>query len=392
MYCTITVFILTLWAIALVAGKNPTPENGMHEFNQNGSAMMPSLRSGRLLRRDSSVAKTLERQLLPHPHKQDSKQYRGCLGLSKEEREEAWIFSGEMPPCTISVEGSIVVGDASANGDESGGSVANGNGNSSNGDGSSNSANSGNSDVNSGGGGQGGSSSESGNSGSSSSNVESGYKDGSSYNGSGGSGSNGGTSNNDSVGSNAASSGNGDGSSSSAGGSDGGTSSYVTSSGSGEGDNEVGGDASLSNSLRYFNISDCGTYSHIWLWDLALTCENSTSLESCECTSASILYQYGELDCPGTSGSPSCPVSCPACNTCMRLLGCSSDDVQGEQRVPKVLEQDMTRALPIALGITAAVTSLVLGVSIYQYKRRDIASGGLGAGFMRDAPPLNPIL
>ncbi len=145
--------------------------------------------------------------------------------------------------------------------------------------------------------------------------------------------------------------------------------------------------------LRYFNISDCGTYGQLWVWDLALSCEDSTSLESCECTSAEILYQYGELYCPGTSGSPSCPSNCPVCNTCMLLLGCSSDDVQGEQRLPTKLEQEAAGALPIVIGVSAAIALFVIGGSAYEeYRKRNTASGELGAGFIQDAPPLNPML
>ena len=152
-------------------------------------------------------------------------------------------------------------------------------------------------------------------------------------------------------------------------------------------------DAGLSNPLRYFDISDCGTFSHIWVWDLALSCGGnfSTSLESCKCTSADMLYQYGELDCPGISGSPSCPESCPVCNTCMLLLGCSSDGVRGQHRLPIKLVQGMTKALPIALGIAATVATLVVGVSMYQYKKRNMENGGLGARFI-DEPPVNAML
>lgn len=149
----------------------------------------------------------------------------------------------------------------------------------------------------------------------------------------------------------------------------------------------------ISSPLRYFNISECGTYSNIWVWDLALTCENSdvTSLESCACTSADILYQYGEVDCPG-SDSPSCPDNCPVCNTCMLLLGCSPEDVQGAQRLPTQLQQEMTKALPIAIGVAAAVATLVAGVAIHQYKRLSIEGGGLGTEFIREEPPVNTML
>ena len=69
----------------------------------------------------------------------------------------------------------------------------------------------------------------------------------------------------------------------------------------------------------------------------------------------------------------------------MKLLGCSAEDIQGEQRLPVKLKQEiMTGALPIALGVSAVVASLLLGVSVYQYKKRNIENGTLGAGFMRE--------
>ena len=48
------------------------------------------------------------------------------------------------------------------------------------------------------------------------------------------------------------------------------------------------------------------------------------------------------------------------------------DDVQGEHRLPIKLMQGMLKALPIALGIVAAVTTLIvaIGVSMHGYKKR----------------------
>ena len=97
-----------------------------------GEGRVDSSQQSQSLRHDSipSDAIATQRQLLPHPphhHKQDSKQYRGCLGLSEEERAEAWIFDGEMLPCVVMVEGTVVLGNAtdgstSATGEAAGGS------------------------------------------------------------------------------------------------------------------------------------------------------------------------------------------------------------------------------------------------------------------------------
>merc|ERR1719343_331897 len=44
--------------------------------------------------------------------------------------------------------------------------------------------------------------------------------------------------------------------------------------------------ASASSLLSSFDISTCETYSNVWLWDLALTCEDLSTLEGCKCTFA----------------------------------------------------------------------------------------------------------
>ncbi|KAL7544217.1 hypothetical protein ACHAWF_012792 [Thalassiosira exigua] len=154
--------------------------------------------------------------------------------------------------------------------------------------------------------------------------------------------------------------------------------------------------ASVPSPLRYFNISDCLSYSNYWMWDLALSCENLTSLSTCECTAASVLHDIGELDCPGVSGAPSCPEKCPVCNTCMKLLspkmGCSDEDIENEQRLPSSsLEQEFS--LPLAIGVAAAVASLVLGATVYQYKKSKAQNGPLGTEFIRqEQPPVSPLL
>lgn len=55
--------------------------------------------------------------------------------------------------------------------------------------------------------------------------------------------------------------------------------------------------------LSYFNISDCGTYSNMWIWDLPMSCDNSTSFTNCKCkcTQADILFHYGDVERPGSS-------------------------------------------------------------------------------------------
>lgn len=117
--------------------------------------------------------------------------------------------------------------------------------------------------------------------------------------------------------------------------------------------------------LTYFDLSDCGSYSNLWLWDLALSCDNSTSLVNCECTSTEILFQYGTLQCPdGSSEAPYCPTNCPVCHTCLKLQGCV-DKLPISKRIPinipTAVEKTIDRTLPIALGVAAALVVFGLG-------------------------------
>lgn len=153
----------------------------------------------------------------------------------------------------------------------------------------------------------------------------------------------------------------------------------------------------MATSLRYFNISDCGTYSHLWLWDLALSCgegDDGPSHESCECTTAEILRQYGDIECDGDPrGRSACPDGCPVCDACMRMVGCDPDasssreddgplSTSGLER----LGRGASRVLPIALGAAAGLAFAVVGLSMYQHTRSSI--GGLDAQFMPAEPPM----
>ena len=141
--------------------------------------------------------------------------------------------------------------------------------------------------------------------------------------------------------------------------------------------------------LRYFNISECKSYSNFWVWDLALSCDNATSLENCECLSASILYQYGDLECPGSQDSSACPTNCPVCNTCMKLLGCPAESAKAQQSLPNGAQQGMARSIPIALGVAAAV--FTLGALAYALNSKPRVNENLQSALM-DAPPMDPML
>ena len=355
-----------------------------------------NLRNGLLGDTDKRAkTNTAGRQLLPHPpghhHDEQDSNYKGCLGLTDSERETlaSNYFKGKAPPCTIEVDGVVVAGDGSSTASGSdGGSESSGGGSGS----SSESNNGGDSSGNN----NDGSNNESGGS----NNYEyskyngdavDGDDNDESSSGNNSDGSSSGWTNDDSSGNNSGSNNGGstsNGSDSGSSGNDDGTSS------NGNDDSRNGDDEKSVNPLSYFNISDCGTYSNIWVWDLAMSCQDSSlsSLELCQCTSAEMLYQYGELYCPTTPDDPTCPSNCPVCVTCLELLGCSADDVSSP-RLPTQIKQEMTSvALPIALGVAAAVATALAASSYYQYKKRNVANGGLGTGFIPEEPPVNTML
>jgi len=356
----------------------------------------------------------MERQLLPHPpheehdhhpvqphpphpsshHNNKDSKYTGCLGLSDEELAS---FSGA-PPCTISVNGIVVAGhDGSTT--ESGLSTSSG------------------SDTS--GSEYGGSSESSGSNGSSTSGSVEGeddreinkvedqkdYSDGSSGgyysyevdesneggdsdNSSSGSGSDG----HDYTETNISNSGsNGDVSNETNGSGSDNSVNETSSNGTGDSTNDGDEDDDIPSPLMHFNISDCETYANMWVWDLAMTCSDSSMNQTdCQCTSAEILMQYGELYCPSTE-DPVCPDNCSVCHTCMELLGCSSpDDAQDGQYLPpeQVLLGDgmSSTILPLALGIAVAILGLV-GSSYYQYTHRNIDTGAFPS--LELEPPSN---
>lgn len=274
---------------------------------------------------------TTSRQLLPHPpmphphgHHHSSAGYHGCFGISDDEvlSSATDYFGDEVPPCAVYVNDTLVAGSDSHS--------------------SSSSSSTGSDTSSSSGGWWSGWFGGGGSSGSSSGGSSSGGNGGSSS--SGGSGYDG----NDNGGNN----GNRD----------------VNNNMYGN----VNDDGAYSTPLVYFDLTDCGSYSNLWLWDLALSCDNSTSLENCQCKSTEILFQYGTLQCPdGSSEAPYCPSNCPVCLTCMSLMGCI-DKVPFAKRIPVnipvSLDRTINRALPIALGVAAAIVTLLAGVAAHKHK------------------------
>ncbi len=130
------------------------------------------------------------------------------------------------------------------------------------------------------------------------------------------------------------------------------------------------------NPLHLFNMEECSSFSALWMWDLALTCTNSTSLDSCSCTAAKILIQYGDIDC----ANDECPDDCPVCDTCMKLSGCVPAK---ELKRGANIEGDTAEAVPIAfIGLTAAMFGVQLILFKMYWSRRSQPGGDLGSNLI----------
>lgn len=133
--------------------------------------------------------------------------------------------------------------------------------------------------------------------------------------------------------------------------------------------------------LQYFDMTDCGSFSSIWMFDLALTCANSTSLASCDCTAARLHIFYGDIDCVFDE----CPVNCHVCDMCMKLTGClpDSDDEATELVLEEIGSTESVAAVPIAfMGLTAALFGIQLVLFKMYWGRRAQPGGTLGAQLM----------
>ncbi len=133
--------------------------------------------------------------------------------------------------------------------------------------------------------------------------------------------------------------------------------------------------------LRYFDMTDCGSFSSIWMFDLAITCANSTSLDSCDCTAAKLHIFYGDIDCVFDE----CPANCHVCDMCMKLTGClpESDDDTTELVLEEVDSIESAAAVPIAfMGLTAALFGIQLVLFKMYWSRRAQPGGTLGAQLM----------
>ena len=123
--------------------------------------------------------------------------------------------------------------------------------------------------------------------------------------------------------------------------------------------------ASASSLLSSFDISSCETYSNVWLWDLALTCEDLSTLEGCKCTFAEEYQSIGEVSCATSPySSNACPEECSVCQTCMTLLGCH--DVYSQSMGGAANYLSYVVASAVGLGIAVSI----LYVNNQKYNRR----------------------
>lgn len=145
-----------------------------------------------------------------------------------------------------------------------------------------------------------------------------------------------------------------------------------------------GGDSDY-NPIEDFDIQVCDTYENLWIWDLAISCNNVTMEDgsiaamngsSCSCSFAEELVSSGLLTCKDAS---SCPDDCSICSTCLRLLGCNVDG-------PPLVIQYLSR--PLVMYIVGAALALLLFALIAHYSRKKWKPEGdsLNQNLLADAP------
>ena len=111
-------------------------------------------------------------------------------------------------------------------------------------------------------------------------------------------------------------------------------------------------------------MTDCSTYSDYWMWDLNLSCQNSTTFDDCECTTAAMMLDSGDLVCPETSDdAPYCPSGCRICDTCLTLLGCA--ETRPENPFRRIFSMNM---LWYALAAFAGVVLGIIAMSVHRKK------------------------
>jgi len=121
----------------------------------------------------------------------------------------------------------------------------------------------------------------------------------------------------------------------------------------------------VSNFYSSFNAQDCSFYENVWLWDLALSCSDLSTLEGCQCTFAEEIYKQGSITCASSSSSSTaCPEDCSVCQTCMTIIGC--DTIYGST------QKGLANFIPyfIASSIGLGLSAMILYSSKESQRRR----------------------
>lgn len=120
-----------------------------------------------------------------------------------------------------------------------------------------------------------------------------------------------------------------------------------------------------------FSFFQCDTYENLWIWDLALSCDNITGIgegvlsnAGCNCSFAEELIENNLLSCEEAS---LCPNDCRICSICLHVLGCDP-----EPFAPTVWRN--MSALSIVYIVGAAVGMLFFGL-VAHYSRKHCCNG-----------------
>lgn len=148
---------------------------------------------------------------------------------------------------------------------------------------------------------------------------------------------------------------------------------FVDNGGGGGDDDDGGGNGAGDDAMANFDIQECDTFGSLWMWDLSLSCSSMETLEDCECTFASELFEEGLLTCDDVG---LCPRECGVCLTCLRLLGCALPGGKGGSSRP-------IRTRNIVLYVVgAAMGALVIIGVVYAVSKRRGDENSLGENLM----------
>lgn len=118
-------------------------------------------------------------------------------------------------------------------------------------------------------------------------------------------------------------------------------------------------------------INECSTFEDYWIWDLALTCQDSASLENCQCATAEGLMALGSLYCPdGSDDNPYCPPDCQICETCLRLIGCDEESHPTMESI-HVAKNAFHFALAVLAGVILGMATMLIHQHVKDLNQRE---------------------